>query len=72
MGKKKKPERPPTPTEIRNASEMHYKLYLEAKKKKITSTHRMILFYAVECRLKELLYREFRKEIKKKKINIMT
>ncbi len=68
MGKKnkKRPERPPMPTEIGNASKMHYEVYLKAKKKKVTSTHWMILFYAVECRLKELFYREFGKKINKK------
>lgn len=60
----KRPETLPSWKEIIAISEVHYRLYSEAKKK-ITSTHRMILFYAVECRLKGNFYKAFKREIDK-------
>jgi hypothetical protein len=62
----KKPERFPTPTELQNASTEHHQAYSKIKREKgLTSTSRMLLFYAVECRLKAILYKDFRKPITK-------
>jgi len=55
-----------TPFDLWQVSKEQYRMYLNAKKKSnLTSIHQMILFYAVECRLKSVLYRYYKKQMDK-------
>lgn len=52
-----------TPPNLIKSSEEHYKNYESTSKK--SSTHRMLLFYAVECRVKANGLALYKKEKKK-------
>lgn len=55
-------ERFPTLTELSNISKRHYRIFDSFdSKKKPEATYYMVLFYAVECRLKAALFRTCRR-----------